>query len=177
LTRTLPKTLTAGLSFKQVFNLAAYPAPDWVLALYLRGPAVIDLACNPIGLAHEVTVQAVESTKWESGRYWYSLRASKDYEVIEIETGEIQVLPNLQAQTEGFDGRTHQERVLEAIEAVLERRSTLDQDRYRINNRELYRTPIPDLLKLRDRYKAEISRMNAAKSGRLFDQVVRVRFR
>ncbi len=175
--QTLPKTLTAGLSFKQTFNLLAYPAPDWGLALYLRGPSSIDLDFSVTGLAHEVTVQAVDSAQWEPGRYWYSLRASKDFEIIEIEAGDIQILPNLQDQSDGFDGRNHQERVLEAIEAVLERRSTLDQDRYRINNRELQRTPIPELLKLRDRYKTELSRINAAKSGRLFDQAVRVRFR
>lgn len=175
--RTLPNTLTAGLSFKQVFNLTAYPAPDWALALYLRGPNTIDLTGNAVVRSHELRVLAVDTTKWEPGRYWYSLRASKDFEVIEIETGELQILPNLQDQSDGYDGRNHQERVLEAIEAVLERRATLDQERYRINNRELYRTPIPELLKLRDRYKAELTRMNAAKSGRLFDQAVRVRFR
>lgn len=74
-------------------------------------------------------------------------------------------------------GLDHIHRVLESIEAVIEKRATIDQERYTINNRELWRTPIPQLLELRDRYRAELRRAMAAKSGGLFNQAVRVRFR
>ena len=45
---------------------------------------------------------------------------------------------------------------LDAIEAVIENRATLDQERYRINDRELWRTPVTELIKLRQRYRAEV---------------------
>ena len=51
----------------------------------------------------------------------------------------------------------------------------MDQERYRINNRELYRTPIADLIKLRDMYRAEVNRERAAKCGKNpFGRKVRV---
>ena len=77
----------------------------------------------------------------------------------------------------GHDARSHVQRVLDAIEAVLEKRATLDQEQYRINNRELRRTPIADLLKLRDRYRGELARMKAASKGGLFGVSARVVFR
>ncbi len=143
----------------------------------MRGQSIITIEAAQEGTAHILQVNAVDTATWEPGRYSYSLRASKGFEVVEVEADSMTVLPDLASQGEGFDGRSHLERVLDAIEAVIERRATLDQERYRINNRELHRTPIPELLVLRDRYKAEIRRMKAAKSGNLFNQAVRVSFR
>ena len=61
---------------------------------------------------------------------------------------------------------------------MIEKRASLDQERYRINNRELYRTPIADLLKLRDLYRAEVRREQAAARGQNpFGATVRVRLR
>jgi hypothetical protein len=77
----------------------------------------------------------------------------------------------------GFDGSTHAQRTLAAIEAVLEKRATRDQEKYSINNRELSRTPISDLLLLRDRYKTQVRMELKAKRGDLFNTSVRVVFR
>ena len=57
---------------------------------------------------------------------------------------------------------SHAERVLAAIEAVLERRASTDQMNYSIEGLSLARTPITDLLTLRDRYKAEVTRQKQA---------------
>ena len=85
--------------------------------------------------------------------------------------------PDIAQLAAGHDARSHVQRVLDAIEAVLEKRATLDQERYRINNRELVRTPVADLLKLRDRYRGELARMKAASKGGLFGVSARVVFR
>ena len=157
----------------------------------LRGPGAINLTAqvatitipNTGGLPaasgsyHRFRISAAETAQWEPGVYWYSIRATDGTDVVEVEAGEITIKPDLAGLSAGHDGRLHVQRVLDAIEAILEKRATIDQERYRINNRELYRTPIPDLLALRDRYKAELRRMKAMAKGGLFDQAVRVRFR
>ena len=51
---------------------------------------------------------------------------------------------------------THATRVLAAIEAVLERRATKDQESYTIDGRSLSRTPISELLLLRNLYRREV---------------------
>ena len=53
-------------------------------------------------------------------------------------------------------GDSHAQTVLDAIEAVIENRASLDQQSYTIAGRRLDRMPIADLLMLRDRYKAEV---------------------
>lgn len=170
-------TASAGLTFDRTATLTAYPAPAWLVTAVLRGPGSINLTAQPEGTTHRFRVAASATAQWLPGAYWYSIRATDGTDVVEVESGEINIKPNLAAMSAGHDGRDHVQRVLDAIEAVLEKRATLDQERYRINNRELYRTPIADLLKLRDRYKAELRSMKAMASGNLFSQTARVRFR
>ncbi|QTP61383.1 hypothetical protein HNO53_20705 [Billgrantia antri] len=146
--------------------LTAYPPPEWSLTLLLRGPEQRDLTSSPDGTVHAFAVTAVDTAAWKAGDYWYSLRATDGTEVHELETGTFTVEPDLASVAEGFDGRSHAEKVLEAIEAVIEGRASKDQDSYRINNRELRRTPISQLLKLRDVYRQEVKRARAAKRGR-----------
>lgn len=171
-----PSYIVAGTTFDKIIVLTAYPAPDWELTAILRGPDSIDLTAAPDGTNHHFIVTATVTATWPAGEYWYSLRVTNGDAVVEVEAGQTTIKPNLAVVGDGYDGRAHVQRVLAAIEAVLEKRATIDQERYKINNRELWRTPIPDLLVLRDRYRAELRRMNAARVGGLFDQHVRVRF-
>lgn len=161
----IPKSTTAGTTLALSLALTAYPAPDWSAALILRGVQSIDLVSQPDGKLHTFTSAADVTATWKPGDYWYSLRVTDGAEVHEVETGTLTVDPDLAAVSE-FDGRTHAERTLQAIEAVIEGRASKDQDSYRINNRELRRTPISQLLKLRDIYRQEVRRARAAKRGK-----------
>lgn len=172
-----PASASAGLTFDRTVTLTAYPAPAWQVSAVLRGPDSINLTATQENTNHRFRVTATETVQWVPGDYWYSIRATDGTNVLEVEAGEITIKPDLASMSDGHDGRNHLQKVLDAIEAVLEKRASIDQERYRINNRELYRTPISELLQLRDRYRSELRRMKAAKSGQLFDQAVRVRFR
>lgn len=97
---------------------------------------------------------------------------------MEVGSGQITIMPDLAAAEAGYTAKTHAQRTLEAIEAVIEKRASMDQERYRINNRELYRTPIADLLKLRDLYRLEVAREQQAQRGcNPFGRKVRVSLR
>jgi len=162
----IPDSLTAGTTLAVTVPLTAYPPPEWSLTLVLRGPERRDLDSTPDGTLHAFGTPAAETANWIAGAYWYSLRATDGADVHEIETGTLTVEPDLARVAEGYDGRGHAERVLEAIEAVIEGRASKDQDSYRINNRELRRTPVSQLLKLRDVYRQEVRRARAARRGR-----------
>lgn len=172
-----PSHASAGLTFDRTVILTAYQAPVWQLSAVLRGPGSIDLAASAVGNNHRFRAEAADTAQWAPGVYWYSLRATNGVDVVEVEASEITIKPDLAGATAGHDGRVHVERVIAAIEAVLEKRATLDQERYKINNRELWRTPISELLVLRDRYRSELRRMKALARGGLFDNAVRIRFR
>ena len=173
----IPTTATAGLSYAATVDLSAYPAPDWVLSLHMRGVGSIDLTATPDGASHAFSASGATTADWAAGEYWYSLRATDGADVVEIETGQLRVLPDLVGAGAGYDGRTQAEIALDAIDAVLANRATIDQQRYRINNRELYRTDIADLLKLRTFYASQVARETAKKTGRSgFGRQITVRF-
>src|SRR5690606_10716299 len=85
--------------------------------------------------------------------------------VYAVESGRVRITPDLAQAAAGFDGRSQNRIALDAIDAVLARRATLDQERYRINNRELYRTPIEDLIRLRSYYATLVAREEATRKG------------
>ena len=177
--RYLPTAITAGLSFETTIALSDYPAPTWDLSLYLRGPVNADIAATDDSTSHKLTIPAATSEDFTAGQYWYSLRVTDGTDTFEIEKGTINVLPDLLSKEAGYDGRSQAEIALAAIDAVLANRATMDQERYRINNRELYRTNIGDLLKLRSYYAAIVSReRQAGASGgvRTFGRALPVRF-
>lgn len=129
---------------------------------------------------HRFRKEVGETANWAAGDYWYTLRAvdAATGDIVEVESGQVTIAPDLVNAADGFDGRTPNQIALDAIEAVIAQRATLDQERYRINNRELYRTSIPDLLKLRDHYVRLVKREQDIACGRNpFGNTVRVRLR
>ncbi|SAL03141.1 hypothetical protein AWB77_06718 [Caballeronia fortuita] len=171
-----PASLRAGVTFDCTLKLNRYQAPDWALSVLLRGPAAIDISSQADGQDHHLVADAATTAEWIAGDYVYAIHAINGGTVLEIEGGQIAILPSLAAIAPGTDVRTHAQIALANIEAVLAKRSTQDQERYTINNRELWRTPLGDLLKLRDYYRAEVRREKQAQRGALFGRQVKAVF-
>jgi hypothetical protein len=166
-----PAECTAGLNFQAK---ASYTTPGWTLTAHLRGPGQINLQAADDGT---FTATADTTKSWAPGTYWWSMRATNGTDVLEVASGQLVVKPDLAAAAEGFDGRTQNERALDAINAVLEKRASQDQQRYTINNRELWRTAIPDLLKLKAHYAAAVRRERRKAAGVTgFGRTIKVRF-
>ncbi len=174
----LPDKIGAGLTFDRLLTLTAYPAPEWSVSILLRGASSIDLTAAAEGTQHRFNASAAVTGAWTPGDYWYSLRATKGADVVEVEQGSLTIAPDIANAGAGYNGRSDAETALAAINAVLSNRATLDQERYRINNRELYRTPIVDLIRLRDFYLNQVRQEKAAACGKsLFGATVRVRLK
>ncbi len=172
--RYIPHTFTAGITTRFLVEHADYRDARWHLTLHLRGPESRDLMAIFDGEAHRFAVAFSSTAQWQAGEYAYTLRATDGEDTREIETGRLRVLPDLASLPPGSDTRSEVRIALDAIEAVLGRRATLDQERYRINNRELYRTSISDLLRLRAFYVELLAREEAAAAGRpLFGRQVK----
>ncbi|WP_322009234.1 hypothetical protein [Paraburkholderia sp. J12] len=172
-----PGTIRAGVTFDLTVKLDRYPAPAWALQVLLRGAHGIDFTSNPLDNGyHQLLVDATTTAAWVPGQYLFSIRAVSSGTVVEVESGIVTMEADLSTIADGTDARIHAQRVLDAIQAVIEKRATQDQERYTINSRELHRTPIGDLLKLRDYYKAELRRLKAVQRGTLFGRQVKVTF-
>lgn len=178
MTCAIPDKIIAGTTFSQLVTLTAYPAPEWGLTLLLRGPLAIDVVATVGGAQHLLSATADATSLWPPGIYWWAVRVSRGAEVVQVDEGQVVVGVDLAAIEHPHDARSHAEKVLAAIEAVIEGRATIDQQKYTINNRELWRTPIADLLLLRSRYRDEARReQQARRSGQsLLGRQIKVRF-
>ena len=75
-----------------------------------------------------------------------SERVTLDYGITKFSLGELDTNNDL---------RTHAKKVLDAIEAVIEGRATIDQSSFSLGGRSLSRLSVDELMTFRDRYHAE----------------------
>lgn len=158
---TEPTQLPAGDTAKWRRTLPDWlPADGWALTYTLvTASARITFTASADGDGHLVTVPAATTATWAPGIYAWRAQVSKAAEAYTVGTGTIQVLPAWGTAT---DARTHAAKVLEAVEAYLENANNLAAAQYEIAGRSLRRHTLPELLALRDRYRAEAAREAAA---------------
>ncbi len=172
-----PSLIRAGLSLRATITASDYPAPEWEVTAHLRGPSTINLTATGDGATHAFAKSAADTSGFAAGRYVVTVRASDGTDTFEIEAGELEIEADVASIAAGHDPRHHAEKVLASIEAVLENRATKDQQSYKINDRELVRTSISELLELRKTYKAEVARLKSnGKHKRLVRRKVRVQY-
>lgn len=125
---------------------------------------------------HQVTVEEGVTAAWNVGKYTYVgyfEHSSGDRWTSHRGKFEVAVDPAVISAT---DLRTHAQISLDAIEAVLQNRATLDQQKYQIGGRSLDRMESADLIGFRDYYRKEVARemktttgpgSNSARSNRI----------
>lgn len=120
------------------------------------------------GGSHKFTVTASETTTsyvvevastitddYTANQYkWYAfITRTSDSERVAVDNGLTSLVANY-ADTNA-DLRTHAKKVLDAVQAVIENRATIDQSSFSIAGRSLSRMSIDELFLVRDRYRAE----------------------
>ena len=158
---TEPSTINAGDTVKWTKTLADYPANDgWVLSYELiKASTRITITASASGADHLVNVSAATSVNYVAGNYDWRARVTKASEVYTVGYGRITIS---QSFSSAIDARSTARQALEAIEATLTGRGTAATAEYEIAGRRLKYTPLPDLIKLRDRYRIDVAREDAA---------------
>ena len=165
---TEPAQFTAGdrITWKRTDLGTDYAPASYSLKYSARlensGATEIEITASESGSDYIVEVGQSTSASFKAGVYhWQAyITRTSDSERVTVDSGTWEVLAN--RDVNASDPRNHVKRVLDSIEAVIEGRATRDQENYSIQGRSLSRTPIPDLLILRDRYKAEYVREQRA---------------
>ena len=154
----VPATLIAGDTWKWTRDLTDYPAGTWTLAYYFENSsATFTVTATASGTTHSVTVAAATTAPYRAGRYrWYArANSGAEYYTVANEFGWMDVLADPAAAGK-FDRRSHARKVLDAVEATIEGRATSDQLAMSIAGRSISRTPITELITLRDKYRWEV---------------------
>ncbi|WP_018869517.1 hypothetical protein [Thioalkalivibrio sp. ALgr3] len=154
---TLPRQHTAGDSLSWRVEHPDYlPSDGWDAKAYLIGPAVKTVDGAADGAAWEFSAPASSQTDLEPGQYRVRIAWTKDGGDTR-DTHDAGYLKVLADPAQVTDGRSHARRALEAIEATLEGKASNGMLDMRLNDRQVRSFSVEELLKLRDRYRAEVA--------------------
>lgn len=157
-----PTSLIAGDTAKWLKTLTDYPASaGWTLAYtFINATSKITTTATASGDDHLVNVLASTTASWSKGTYAWRATVSKAGEVYTLASGTMDVQAAFSGLT--LDNRSHARKALDNIEAYLADAGNLAAQSYEIAGRKLARIPRAELLKERDRLRAEVVREDAA---------------
>lgn len=158
-----PQSIIAGATVKwrREDLTADFPASGgWALSYNLvNARRQFTIAAAASGDAFLVDLAASATAGYEPGRYAWQALVTKTTEIYPVGSGFLDIQPNLST---AFDVRSHARKMLDAIEAVLESRATLEQKSYQIAGRSLERIGPADLIKAHQHYAALVKAEDAA---------------
>lgn len=155
-----PESFIQGDSLKfEVSNSDFKASEDWSLSYELVGAtSTITITSTVDGDGFKIDVSSTTTAGYATGLYTvYEIFSNLDGSRNTNEVSQTTILLNPVGAT-ASDQRTHNQRTLDAIEAVIEGRATVDQESYSIAGRSLTRMSIGDLMKFRDRYREYVLR-------------------
>lgn len=143
---------------------ATYSPDDYALTYEYHedsgggGSHKFSITATEVSNDYIIEIPSATTAAYATGDFhWYAyITRTSDSERISVDDGYAKIELNF-ADTNA-DHRSHAKKVLDAIEAVLENRASQDQMSYSIAGRSLSRMSIDDLLKFRDRYRAEYNK-------------------
>lgn len=158
--------IVAGDTLDFVTSLPDYPAATYTLKFRLvprTSGTAIDLTCTASGDDHRCAAAASTTATWSAGAYsWFSW-VEMSGERYQVADGVCTVLANPATATT-YDSRSQAEVALDAVEAVIANRATLDQKAYTIAGRSLERMAVGELLALRSALRTDVLRERSAKA-------------
>lgn len=163
-----PEIVIAGDTLKWEKRLCAYrPIDGWQLSYVLvNDPAKVsvDTSCAVADAQRPdtfvVTVPASDSANWQPGQYNWQAFVSLNGERHCIGQGKITVQSDFSALQSGQDSRSHNQKMYDAICAVLEGRATSDVQRYTIGSRQIDKMSVTELETWKRTYAWRVAREN-----------------
>ncbi len=162
---TEPRSFIAGETLEWSKSLANYAATEWTLKYSLRGPgtAPADITATADGEEFLVDASSTYTAALTAGTWrlvgWVESGSEKHYVYDE------DVIVKAAPATGTLETRSTAKIIVDAIDALLTGKASLDQKRYRIADRELERYEPEQLLKFRTYYWNEYVKEERAKRG------------
>lgn len=160
---TEPSEVVAGDTVSWEKSIADYPATDgWTLKYrVINSAGKIDITATADGADYLVDESPATSAAWAAGQYTWVSYVEKSGARHTVGRGSITVKPDLAAESTSYDTRTTAKKTLDAIETWLTSRD-LGVAEYEIAGRRMKYIPVAELLSLRSKLKAEVTREEAA---------------
>lgn len=164
-------SLVVGDTWDWTTAVDGYPATDgWTLkyrviprAAGVGAAFTLTAATASDGTSYRVTQSPAQTGAFTAADYTWKAWVEKTGARVQIDDGLVTLQPDPASATSS-DARSQVRQVYDAISAVILGRASKDQEEYSIGGRSLKRTPMADLLVLRDRYKTEVENEIAAEN-------------
>lgn len=157
-----PSRIVAGETAQWITQLPDYPASEgWTLTTTLVSAANrYTITATALGDEYLSTASAATTAAWVAGNYALRSQVASGGDVFTVRDYPRVVIAPAYGVT--VDARSTARKALDAIDAVLEGRASSAVADYTINGRSLRYIPVPELLMLRDRYRVDVAREDAA---------------
>lgn len=153
-----PQEITAGNTLSFQLERDDFPASTWTMTYRLISAAqAYSVVATADGDAHQFSAAATVTATWDAGTYQYVITASDGTDRCTVAEGFLEVLPDPAGGAS--DNRHHVRKVLDALEATLEGKASDDILMIEIGGRPLTKLSPGELLSWRDKYKAELARI------------------
>ncbi|HSH98872.1 MAG: hypothetical protein ACAH07_05985 [Methylophilaceae bacterium] len=145
--------------------VADYPASaGWTLKYRFVGPtggAAYLVTATAQGDDYLVSAAPAVTSLWVPGNYAWSKWVEKAAQRFTLDAGQIVFMPDPSAMTVGTDTRSHLQKTIANIEAMIEGKTSQDVQEYTISgggvDRQLKKIPLPELIVLLEKYKAQLA--------------------
>lgn len=158
---TEPAQVRAGDSITWLKTINDYPATDgWVLHYRLINSAgKFDITATASGSDHLVSISAATSATYTAGKYtlvsWVTLGSDR----YSIESEQIEVLPDLAAQSAGYDTRSTAQKTLDLLDAAMQSQgSNAWVQEYEIDGRRMKFRSVGEFIAFRSKIRQEVVR-------------------
>jgi len=172
----IPSVLTAGDTFAWTDSLSDYLAPTYTLkySLWKYGKAVITITATADGTDHDIAVSASTTAAYAPGEWQWTAYAEKgaggSLERYTIDTGKVTIKPYVAGASSSADLRSHAQKMLDGIEAVMQGRATHAELSLTINGKSIQFLKPSELEAWRNTYRREVNREASV------DSMVRIQF-
>ncbi len=158
-----PQTATAGDSLTWYQSAGdCTPADGWALSVEVVGKDLSVAATNDNG-QHRVTLTTAQTQGLGAGAWSWVARATKAGERVTVARGTLTLAPD--PLGEQASATTHAERMLAAIEALIEGRATSDLSSYSVAGRSLTKMTFDELLAARSYFRHEVAAQRGSGSA------------
>lgn len=175
-----PSFIRAGDTLKWTRTVDGYSSSDgWALSYrFMSAAAKFDVPSTADGSGgFAISVASGTTAAYAAGAYRWVARVTNGTENYTVAEGTATVLPDLADATAAMDPRTQNERILDAINNLIEGRTTSDAQSYKIHGRELVRMPMNELLQWRAEYANLVAAERSARGESTAPRIVKPVFR
>lgn len=171
----VPAELVVGDTWRWTRSWTDYPAGTWTVTFYFDSPlGTFNAAASASGTTHSVSISSATTAALKPGRYRWTARGVSGGITETIESGWIDVLPNVAAGAKA-DHRSWARRALDAVQATIEGRASSDQQAMSIAGRSISRMSYLELRQMQTDLEAQV-RVEEQGAAAGLGRNIRVRF-